>query len=83
MIQILRNDEHLGLSCVVHNYTRPNGCSTPGISDSTVPDLAVQVRSEQIQIVVRVAVAVVLIGFVAMNLWPVLQQEAQVRRRTK
>jgi subtilisin family serine protease len=39
MVQILRNSDHLGLSCAVHNYTRPNGCSVAGLSDATVPTL--------------------------------------------
>lgn len=40
MIDILRNKDHLALSCSVHNYTRANGCSGPGLSDSTVPLLS-------------------------------------------
>lgn len=39
MISILRNDDHLGLSCEVHNQSRSNGCSVAGISDATVPIL--------------------------------------------
>ena len=40
MIDILRNKDHLALSCDVHNYTRANGCSGPGLSDATVPLLS-------------------------------------------
>lgn len=39
MIHILRNQDHLGLSCTMHNYTRMNGCSDPGILDRDVPEM--------------------------------------------